>query len=212
MPKRLVIALIVIAVITAAVILYVALTPQRQGVSGEGESSSIPIPKEIAGVIKDSSYSVVFRVIGFKNGSRIPVNYTCMGRNVNPEIRILRIPPNTSTLVLIMYDPDAIGGVFYHWVIYDIPPNTTTIPPGLPRTPVTSIGYQGYNDFPTKNGKMIGYGGPCPPRGKPHRYVFIMIALNKELSLAPPVSVYDVLFAARGHVVGYGLYYGVYQR
>ncbi len=210
---KIIVSVIVVLVVIAGVVWYYG----QQSGSGASPASSggkggLPIPKEIREALDDAPVNVVFRVVGFSNGSRIPVNESCFGGNRSPRVIVYRRPANTSSLVLIMYDPDAIGGVFYHWILYNIPGNTSVIPSGLPRKPYVSVGMQGYNDFRAKGGRMIGYGGPCPPQGPRHRYVFIMAALDTEITVAAPTSVYDVLFAMRGHVIGYGVYYGVFGR
>lgn len=123
------------------------------------------------------------------NGS-IPAQYTCTGENTSPPLRWGNLPPETSSLALVMDDPDAPGGTFVHWVVYDLPPETRELPPGLPTGPtLPNGGRQGKSSF----GK-IGYGGPCPPSGT-HRYSFRLYALDKPVDF-PPGATKAELFAA----------------
>jgi Raf kinase inhibitor-like YbhB/YbcL family protein len=117
--------------------------------------------------------SFTLLVEGFSEGGAIPAKYTCAGSNYSPALTWSDLPHGTRSLALIMDDPDAPGGVWNHWLLWNIPPTM----PGLEENehlhqPVQS----GTNDF----GK-IGYGGPCPPKGHgPHRYFFHLFALDVE--------------------------------
>jgi Raf kinase inhibitor-like YbhB/YbcL family protein len=207
--------IIIVAVIAAGLLLFWPRSSEGTKTSGVG--GNLPVPLEISRVIDNATRRVSFRVKGFSNGSLIPANYTCSGRKpVNPAIEIDKVPPGSKSLILVLYDPDALGGVFYHWLMYNIPPNITVIPEDIGHSPKTPYGEQGVNDYIVNvNGtrqRMIGYGPPCPPRGKPHRYIFMLIALDKALPIPGGMSIYDVLFLARNHVLGYGVYYGVYKR
>ena len=102
----------------------------------------------------------------FHDGQPIPKKYTCAGQDVSPELFWSGAPPETKALALIVDDPDAPGGVWVHWVLYDLPTGTGELPEGMPKDRELRNGArQGKNDF----GK-IGYGGPCPPSGPAHRY------------------------------------------
>ena len=109
----------------------------------------------------------------FEHSGTIPKQYTCDGENVSPELRIGGIPPNAKSLAIVVDDPDAPAGTFTHWVIWNIPPNKAQIPVG-----VKDIGTEGMTSF-----SRTGYGGPCPPPGKPHRYFFKVYALDTMLDL-----------------------------
>ncbi len=144
----------------------------------------------------------------FSSGGRIPVKYTCDGLDVSPPLRISNIPKNSVELVLLMYDIDAPMNIFYHWLLYAIPPKIRELPEAIPPEEVTEYGVQGRNDF----GK-IGYNGPCPPRGKKeHRYYFLLLALNEESGLGPAASPKEVLDSIIDHVVAYGVLMGMYSR
>jgi Raf kinase inhibitor-like YbhB/YbcL family protein len=109
--------------------------------------------------------------------------------------------------MVVMEDLNAPGGVFIHWVLYDVPPNVTQIPEGLPAGfYIPGIGIQGVNDF-----GRIGYGGPCPPPGPPHEYVVVVLALKTVIKPLPNVSDrYLLSLLNESDVVGYGILIGYY--
>jgi hypothetical protein len=109
----------------------------------------------------------------FEHGGTIPKQYTCDGDNVNPELRIAGIPEAARSLALVMEDPDAPVGTFTHWIVWNIPPSTSQITVG-----VKGLGTEGTTSF-----GRTGYGGPCPPPGKKHRYYFKVYALDTMLEL-----------------------------
>src|SRR5438093_9758562 len=112
----------------------------------------------------------------FAEGEAIPVKHTCDGENKAPALR-WEGAPAAKSFVLIVDDPDAPGGTFTHWVLFDIPGAQRELPEGPAGVP----GVGGANDF----GKN-GYGGPCPPRGAPHRYYFTLSALDVPMLNLPP--------------------------
>lgn len=128
------------------------------------------------------------------------IKNTCDGQDISPRISWSGVPNNTKSLALIVEDPDAPGGLFVHWVIYNIDPSLKGLPEGIPKTEVVSgIGLQGVNSF----GK-IGYGGPCPPRGSTHRYIFRIYALKETVQLGPGASRNDLLRAMEGKIIAVG--------
>ncbi len=144
----------------------------------------------------------------FAEGQPIPVIHTCDDRNVSPPLSWSNLPAGTKSLALITDDPDAPGGTFVHWVVYGIPPNVTELPQGVPTTEALSNGAkQGTTGF-----GRVGYAGPCPPRGKPHRYFFKLYALDSELQIKVRATKQDVLNAIKGHVLAEGQLMGTYQR
>ena len=146
----------------------------------------------------------------FSNGERIPVKHTCDGEDVSPKLEWKGAPSGTKSYALIMYDPDAPGGTFIHWVLYNIPEDLTSIDEGVSkRGEVPGLGYQGTNDF-----GFQGYGGPCPPRGHgEHRYYFALHALDIDnIGLGPGASASKVLDKIKDHVIGYAVLMGKYSR
>jgi len=135
----------------------------------------------------------------FLHNERIPAKYTCDGDNVNPPLKILDIPEEAVSLVLIVDDPDAPGGNWDHWVVWNIPPTEEIDEDSIPGT-------EGVNDF-----RKNAWGGPCPPSGT-HRYFFKVYALDSQLELDSDARKNDVYEAMEGHVMAEGELIGVYSR
>jgi Raf kinase inhibitor-like YbhB/YbcL family protein len=145
---------------------------------------------------------------GFKSGDVIPDIYTCKGKDISPSLSWKGIPAGTKSIALTMDDPDAPGGTFVHWVIYNVPAQTQKLPEGMPHEKILADGsIQGMTDF-----GEIGYGGPCPPPGKPHRYYFKMYALDSSIDLAPGASQKELENVMEGHILAKGEFMGTYKR
>jgi len=145
----------------------------------------------------------------FHEGEAIPAQYTCDGDNVSPPIRWGRLPKDSQSLALICEDPDAPSGTFVHWLIFNLPPIVSDLPEAMPTyQELEETGaIQGSNDF-----NNIGYDGPCPPPGKPHRYYFRLYALDTKLQLTAGAKQRDFMRALEGHILGEGHLMGTYQR
>lgn len=138
----------------------------------------------------------------------MPVVLTCDGANLSPDLRWEGVPEGACSLALIVDDPDAPLGTFVHWVLYDLPPTLNALPAGLPQDPrLPDIGTQGVNGF-----RRSGYDGPCPPRGKAHRYFFKVYALDAELELGVGLTANALEEAMRGHILAEGQLSGSYAR
>jgi Raf kinase inhibitor-like YbhB/YbcL family protein len=142
----------------------------------------------------------------FNHHASIPSTYTCDGRDIAPPLRWSGVPPDTKSLVLIVDDPDAPDPrapktVWVHWVLFNLPPETSGLPEGAARASLPAGTEEGLNDW-----GRTGYGGPCPPIGR-HRYFFKLYALDTMLEgLAHPRKA-DLESAMRGHILGYGLFW-----
>ncbi|MCI0355644.1 MAG: YbhB/YbcL family Raf kinase inhibitor-like protein [Acidobacteria bacterium] len=144
----------------------------------------------------------------FADGSLVPVRFTCDGQDVSPPLKWSGVPAGAKSIALICDDPDAPVGTWVHWVLYNLPATATELPEGVPtREAVLDGAKQGLNDF-----RRVGYGGPCPPPGKPHRYYFKLYALGIELSLKPRATKKDVVSAMQGHILAEGQLMGTYRR
>lgn len=135
----------------------------------------------------------------FLNNQQIPKKFTCQGDDISPGLTIAEIPDGVKRLALIMDDPDAPGGTFVHWVVYNMPV-TERIEEGA------APGTLGVNDF----GKR-GYGGPCPPSGT-HRYVFKLYALDQDLDLPEGLSKDELEEAMADHVLAHTELIGLYAK
>ncbi|MBU9888896.1 MAG: YbhB/YbcL family Raf kinase inhibitor-like protein [Candidatus Omnitrophica bacterium] len=140
----------------------------------------------------------------FREGQSIPIEHTCDGADISPPLQWTGVPAGTKSLALIADDPDAPGGDWVHWVLYDLPPDTDHLSPEVPATPARGI--QGRTDF-----GRTGYGGPCPPRGT-HRYFFKIYALDRMSGLGPGATKQVLLEAMRGHILAEGQLMGTYRR
>lgn len=144
----------------------------------------------------------------FQPGGEIPKKFSCEGTDVSPELHWSAAPAGTISFALIADDPDAPVGTWTHWVFFDMPASTASLPEGVSKVDeVAGGGRQGRNDF-----RRIGYGGPCPPPGKPHRYFFKLYALDKTLNLKPGASKQEVEQAMQGHVLATAQLMGTYRR
>jgi Raf kinase inhibitor-like YbhB/YbcL family protein len=128
---------------------------------------------------------------GVAEGAAVDRRFTCDGEDVSPPLAWEGAPEGTAELALVVEDPDAPGGTFTHWLVWGLDPGETELPEGG-----EPAGLQGTNDF-----GAVGYGGPCPPAGETHRYVFRLLALDAETGLDAGASRDGLLAAVEGHVV-----------
>jgi hypothetical protein len=144
----------------------------------------------------------------FAEGERIPVQFSCNGENVSPPLSWGDPLAGTESLAVICDDPDAPSGLFTHWVLMNIPPDSRGLPRGVKKTPVLDDGsIHGANSY----GKLE-YSGPCPPPGRPHRYYFRIYALDIPLKLRSPADRRAVDNAMKGHILAEGELLGIFSR
>src|SRR5438876_12409197 len=145
----------------------------------------------------------------FQEGGAIPKQHTGDGADTSPPLRWSGPPAQTKSFALIGDDPDAPRGTWVHWVLFDIPPDRNELPEGVPADKTVLGGTkQGTNDF-----RKLGYGGPSPPAGKPHRYFFKLYALDATLGLDAGATKQQVLDAMKSHkVLAEGKLMGKYGR
>jgi len=146
----------------------------------------------------------------FADGAPIPKKFTCDGPDVSPPLAWSGAPANTKTFALIMDDPDAPGSTWVHWVLWNIPGATSSLPEGIPKAEtLENLGgaLQGKNTWP-----KTGYDGPCPPPGKPHRYFFKLYALDAPLGLKAGATKADVEQAMKPRVLASAQLMGTYGR
>ena len=143
----------------------------------------------------------------FDEGGMIPQKFTCDGPDISPPLKWTSVGDGTKTFALICDDPDAPGGTWVHWVIFNIPGDTRELAENIPHQKELPNGTrQGTNDF-----RKIGYGGPCPPGGT-HRYYFKIYSLDTDLDLESGATKAQLLQAMKGHILGEGQLMGKYKR
>ena len=156
----------------------------------------------------DTKSTMQLTSTAFAEGQPIPAKYTCEGKNISPALKWSGAPAGTKSLALIADDPDAPMGTWVHWVLFDLAPATTELPEDVAKSQHVAGGAaQGLNDF-----KHLGYGGPCPPRGTPHRYFFKLYALDTVLGLKPGSSKADVERAMEKHILAQTQLMGTFKR
>jgi Raf kinase inhibitor-like YbhB/YbcL family protein len=146
----------------------------------------------------------------FLDGGMIPVRYTCEGEDVSPPLAWSGAPEDTRSFGLVVEDPDAPRGTFDHWIVYHIPAHAAALPEDLGDSPrLENLGgsLQGKNDFGN-----VGWGGPCPPPGRPHRYVFRLHALDGVPALDPGVKREALERAVEGHILATAEISGTFGR
>jgi len=149
------------------------------------------------------------RSSAFSDGAAIPRRFTCEGEDVSPPLEWSEVPEGTRSLVLLCDDPDAPGGTWHHWAVYDLPADRTALSEGARQARGKDGLKQAINDF-----RRPGYGGPCPPRGHgPHHYHFRLLALStNHLALRQDASCRDVEREARESLIAEAILVGLYER
>jgi Raf kinase inhibitor-like YbhB/YbcL family protein len=145
----------------------------------------------------------------FSNGSAIPRRFTCDGEDLSPPLDWSGAPEGTRSFVLLCDDPDAPGGTWHHWAVYDIPPGRTGLAQNATPRSGSEEFKQAVNDFHRPD-----YGGPCPPRGHGiHHYHFRLLALSVDrLPVGNKPSCREVEREARRHAIAEASLIGTYQR
>ncbi len=143
----------------------------------------------------------------FPSGGFIPVDFSCDGRGNSPPLDWSAAPAGTRSIAVVVDDPDAAAGRFTHWVLYDLPPDTTHLAPdAVARASLPAGAVQG------KNGKgQSGWAPVCPPPPGVHHYHFDVYALDESVPLASATE-QDLASAMRGHVLAQGEIVGMFQR
>jgi len=150
----------------------------------------------------------------FKEGDAVPKQHSGEGADQSPPLAWSGAPAATKEFAIIVHDPDAPVGTWYHWVLYNIPADVTSLPADLPKTAVLQTpvkGRQGLNSWSSGN---VGYRGPMPPPGHGrHRHIYTVYAVDSHIELAPNLATAAALEKKlAGHVVAKGELTGVYER
>jgi len=161
-----------------------------------------------AGLRKGAAMALALESSRLNPGDDIPRQFTCDGEDVSPPLAWGTPPTGTQSFCLVAEDPDAPGGTFVHWLLYDLPANTRTLPENLPkRGQLPNGARQGRNGF-----GRTGYGGPCPPPGPAHRYFFRLYALDKKTNLSAGANRDEMDRAMKGHILSQADLMGKYKR
>lgn len=179
------------------IMLFAALAScgARDGASNQGKEGSV--------VEKTTFAKLSLNTDAFREGEPIPAQYTCDGAGQSPALRWGEPPPGTRSFALVIDDPDAPGGTFRHWGVYDIPSSARSI------GQAQHLGTEVKNDF-----GQAGYGGPCPPKGHgAHHYHFKLFALSVDhLDVPASANAADVEQAAKRHAIAEGELVGTFER
>jgi Raf kinase inhibitor-like YbhB/YbcL family protein len=161
-----------------------------------------------SGTSRGTKAKFVLTSSAFAQGAEIPAQFTCKGADTSPDLEWQGAPAQVAVFALITDDPDAPDGTWVHWVAWNLPPSAHSLPAGVPKQPELNDGTrQGRNDF-----QRVGYNGPCPPPGKPHRYFFRLYALNRKVDLAPGATRAELDAAIKNYIVAEAEYMGTFQR
>jgi Raf kinase inhibitor-like YbhB/YbcL family protein len=154
---------------------------------------------------------LAIRSPAFPDQGEIPRIHTCQGQDLSPPLEFSGVPATARSLALVVDDPDAPDPAapkrtYVHWVLYDLPPDTSGLPAGVSAAHLPPGTRQGLNDW-----KRTGYGGPCPPIGR-HRYFFKLYVLDAQVGDLGAVDKVGLLAAMEGHVVARAELVGTYQK
>ena len=147
----------------------------------------------------------------FTQGGSIPPTFTCEGSDTSPQLSWSGTPAAAKSLALIVDDPDAPDPakpqrVYVHWVVYNLPPETSSLAENASKGGMPAGSIQGKNDW----GKQE-YGGPCPPIGR-HRYFFKLYALDSAVSIGDAADKKTLEAAMHGHILAQAEIMGTYQK
>ena len=151
---------------------------------------------------------IELKTTSFEPGGFIPKRFTCEAADVSPALSWSDPPAGTQSFAIIEDDPDAPSGTFVHWLVYDLPATYRRLPEALSgNDQMAGGGREGTNDF-----SKIGYSGPCPPPGRPHRYFIRLYALDGKLNLRPAATRKELDSAMQGHILAQAELMGRFRR
>ncbi len=148
----------------------------------------------------------------FDEGTAIPKKFTCDGADVMPALSWSGAPSGVKSYAIIMDDPDAPPGTWVHWTIHNLPESVTRLEENLEKTAALKNGAKQGQVWGVEEFDRVGYHGPCPPPGTPHRYYFKLYALDTLLELPANYTKFDLEKAMKGHVLGEAQLMGRYGR
>ena len=163
------------------------------------------------GFTKEEDMPLTIKSAAFVHEGEIPSKYTCQGEDIAPPLEWEGVPQDAASLVLIVDDPDAPDPAapkmtWVHWVVYNIPPETTGFSEGATSEDIPAGAGNGLNDW-----QRTGFGGPCPPIGR-HRYYHKLYALDTVLDVMDHPTKADVEAAMQGHIIAEAVLMGTYKK
>ena len=164
-------------------------------------STSTPTP--------EADMSLELKSNAFVNGQSIPAKFSCIGKNISPDLTWSDPPAGTQSFALIVDDPDAPMGTWVHWVLFNIPAATRSLQEDLPVTGKNVDPNAIY--FGKNSSGNLRYDGPCPPSGT-HRYYFRLYALDSIINLLPGATKEELLKAMNGHILAQGELMGTFSK
>jgi Raf kinase inhibitor-like YbhB/YbcL family protein len=162
---------------------------------------TVPPPGGPPGV---SVASITVTSKSFPSNGPIPIDYTCDGKDLSPQLTWSSPPEATKAIAIVVDDPDAPSGTFTHWLVYNLPADASQLAEAV--DPTTLGAKVGMNDF-----ESVRYAGPCPPKMQVHRYRYVVYALDLPLELADAATRAQVDTAMNGHVLAQGTLYGTFS-
>lgn len=184
------------AVLVALLVLVIACSPESVATSSTTTTTTVASTTTVAEPLSITSPE-------FAEGEPIPERFTCDSADINPALEVTGVPA-TSDMVIVVEDPDAPLGTWIHWLEYDI---VAAGPDYVVAEDSGPIGVQGTNSW-----NLLGYGGPCPPPGETHNYIFKVMLLSEPLGLPEGADYDTVMQAMAGKVIGQTELRGVYGR
>lgn len=172
-------------------------------------SGAVPSAIDMMQIIKAAPEKIKVSSVAFASGAALALQQAhsdCGGQNVSPPLSWQGVPANAKSVAIVVSDPNAPGGAWTHWIIYNLPPGRKDIGAGIAVGEVVPGGAaQAKNDW-----GVAGYGGPCPPSGQ-HNYEFHVLALDKNLTL-PGADKSEFAKAISGHILARGVLTGTYNK
>lgn len=167
-------------------------------------AATIAHAEEAKDAAKEAKTSMTLTTNAFLDKGMFPTLYTCDGKDISPQLTWADIPAKTKTVAVIMQDPNAPSGKFYHWVVYNVPAKDTTIAEGGHAPKGALLGKNSFD--------KVRYNGPCPPKGTAHNYTITAYALDTRLKLPEGAAGGDVAKAMQGHILAEATLSTVYSR
>jgi Raf kinase inhibitor-like YbhB/YbcL family protein len=171
------------------------------GACGCRSANAVALPSAPPGV---AMQRLTLTSKSFSSNGTIPVDYTCDGADRSPQLTWSAPPQGTKAFAVVVDDPDAPGGDFFHWGIYNVRGDATSIPEATDLTDLGAI--SAINGF-----GRPGYNGPCPPKFELHSYIFRVFALDAPITVRPDGTADEVEAVMNGHVLGMGALVGTFS-